>query len=59
MSHNEIIGTLNEIIEYFETCAGNAAPISKGRRKFRRWIEALRTARADEMAAMWEGDDGK
>ncbi len=59
MNHTETADTLQEIIAYFEGCAQNTAPISTGRRRFRRYIEALRNAKADEIAAMWEGDDGK
>ena len=60
MSHDEIIGTLNEIIEYFQGCAGNTAPISTGRRRFRRYIAALQACIVDQAAAqLYEEDDGK
>lgn len=60
MDHKEIIGTLKEIIEYFQGCAGNTAPISTGRRRFRRYIAALQACIVDQAAAqMYDEDDGK
>ena len=60
MSHNEIISTLNEIIEYFQGCAGNTAPVSTGRRRFRRYIAALQACIVDEMAEkLYQEDDGR
>ena len=60
MDHNEIIGTLHEIIEYFQSCAGNTTPISTGRRRFRRYIAALQACIVDQAAAqLYEEDDGR
>lgn len=60
MDHTEIIGTLNEIIEYFQGCATNTAPISTGRRRFRRYIAALQECIVDQAAAkLYEEDDGR
>jgi hypothetical protein len=59
MSHDEIINTLQEIMDYFEACMANTAPISKARKQFRRYMEALRYARADELGLKWQEDDGK
>ena len=58
MDHTEIIGTLNEIIEYFQGCATNTAPISTGRRRFRRYIAALQECIVDQAAAqLYEEED--
>lgn len=60
MSHKEIIDTLEEIVEYFKGCANNTAPISTGRRRFRRYIQALQEAIVDQMAdELYAEDDGK
>ena len=60
MSHKEIIDTLQEIVEYFQGCAGNTAPISTGRRRFRRYIAALQACIVDQAAAqLYEEDDGR
>lgn len=57
MSRDDIISTLQEVIEYFEGCAQNTAPISAGRRRFRRYIAALRACIVDEMAEKLYEDD--
>lgn len=59
MSHDEIAGTLLEIMEYFSICLGNTTKKSGAGKKFVRFMEALTYARADELGLKWQEDDGK
>lgn len=59
MSHDEIAGTLSEIMQYFGVCLANAAHGSQAGGKFTRYMEALSAARMDELSLKWQEDDRK
>ena len=60
MDRDDIIYTLKDIIDYFEHCLTNSDPVSTGRRRYRKYIAALRECIVDQAAAqMYEEDDGR